>query len=238
MFKKTVMATLFATALAGCSSMSGMESATVDRNEKSVALVKSCSELGSEYTPVSYAVDKVSKVMVSIQERQCSVFQDYRTLAEKHADVAGFLKINADKSDEELLVAMNEFDEGKAENKKIRPQVEAYKAASDSIFDKNLELAKDIAVEAAEIALIASDNAALIAQESATAVLGNAISYFSNESKEDEEAKEKVPVVEAYNEMKARSILVYDANDMISLDQNTIEQLENLDNVLAEKVKS
>ncbi|MBE3667977.1 hypothetical protein BOO24_04540 [Vibrio navarrensis] len=238
MFKKTVMATLFATALAGCSSMSGMESATVDRNEKSAALVKSCSELGSEYTPVSYAVDKVSKVMVSIQERQCSVFQDYRTLAEKHADVAGFLKINADKSDEELLVAMNEFDEGKAENKKIRPQVEAYKAASDSIFDKNLELAKDIAVEAAEIALIASDNAALIAQESAMAGLGNAISYFSNESKEDEEAKEKVPVVEAYNEMKARSILVYDANDMISLDQNTIEQLENLDNVLAEKVKS
>lgn len=232
------MATLFATALAGCSSMSGMESATVDRNEKSAALVKSCSELGSEYTPVSYAVDKVSKVMVSIQERQCSVFQDYRTLAEKHADVAGFLKINADKSDEELLVAMNEFDEGKAENKKIRPQVEAYKAASDSIFDKNLELAKDIAVEAAEIALIASDNAALIAQESAMAGLGNAISYFSNESKEDEEAKEKVPVVEAYNEMKARSILVYDANDMISLDQNTIEQLENLDNVLAEKVKS
>lgn len=133
---------------------------------------------------------------------------------------------------------MNEFDEGKAENKKIRPQVEAYKAASDSIFDKNLELAKDIAVEAAEIALIASDNAALIAQESAMAGLGNAISYFSNESKEDEEAKEKVPVVEAYNEMKARSILVYDANDMISLDQNTIEQLENLDNVLAEKVKS
>nr|WP_158118673.1 hypothetical protein [Vibrio cidicii] len=238
MFKKTVMATLFATALAGCSSMSGMESATVDRNEKSAALVKSCSELGSEYTPVSYAVDKVSKVMVSIQERQCSVFQDYRTLAEKHADVAGFLKINADKSDEELLVAMNEFDEGKAENKKIRPQVEAYKAASDSIFDKNLELAKEIAVEAAEIALIASDNAALIAQESAMAGLGNAISYFSNESKEDEESKEKVPVVEAYNEMKARSILVYDANDMISLDQNTIEQLENLDKVLAEKVKS
>ena len=47
-----------------------------------------------------------------------------------------------------------------------------------------------------------------------------------------------MPVVEAYNEMKARSLLVYDANDMISLDQNTIEQLENLDKVLAEKVKS
>ncbi len=161
MFKKTVMASLFATALAGCSSMPGMESATVDRNEMSAALVKSCTELGSEYTPVSYAVDKVSKVMVSIQERQCAVFQDYRTLADKHADVAGFLKINADKSDEELLVAMNEFDEGKAENKKIRPQVEAYKAASDSIFDKNVELAKDIALEAAEIAIIASDNAAV-----------------------------------------------------------------------------
>ncbi|WP_050937129.1 hypothetical protein [Vibrio harveyi] len=242
MFKKTVMASLFATALAGCSSMPGMESATVDRNEMSAALVKSCTELGSEYTPVSYAVDKVSKVMVSIQERQCAVFQDYRTLADKHADVAGFLKINADKSDEELLVAMNEFDEGKAENKKIRPQVEAYKAASDSIFDKNVELAKDIALEAAEIAIIASDNAAVIAQDSAMAGLGNALSFLSSESEEegeaDAEAKEEVPVVEAYNEMKARSLLVYDANDMISLDQNTIEQLENLDKVLAEKVKS
>ncbi|KHT47610.1 hypothetical protein [Vibrio sinaloensis] len=238
MFKKTVMATLFTAALAGCSSMPGMESATVDRNEMSAALVKSCAELGSEYTPVSYAVDKVSKVMVSIQERQCAVFQDYRTLADKHAEVAGFLKINADKSDEELLVAMNEFDEGKAENKKIRPQVEAYKAASDSIFDKNLELAKDIALEAAEIALIASENASVIAQESAMAGFGNAVSYFSSESEEDEEAKEEVPVVEAYNEMKARSVLVYDANNMISLDQNTIEQLENLDKVLAEKVNS
>ena len=238
MFKKTVMASLFATALAGCSSIPGMESATVDRNEMSESLLKSCVELGSEYTPVSYAVDKVSKVMVSIQERQCAVFQDYRTLAEKHADVAGFLKINADKSDEELLVAMDEFDEGKAESKKIRPQVEAYKAASNSIFDKNVELAKDIALEAAEVAIIASDNAAVIAQDSAMAGFGNAVSFLSSESEEDEEAKEKVPVVEAYNEMKARSVVVYDANDMISLDQNTIEQLENLDKVLAEKVKS
>lgn len=238
MFKKNVMATLFTVALAGCSSMPGIESATVDRNEMSAVLIKSCAELGSEYTPVSYAVDKVSKVMVSIQERQCSVFHDYRTLADKHADVAGFLKINADKSDEELLVAMNEFDQGKAEDKKIRPQVEAYKTASDSIFDKNLELAKNIALESAEIALIASENATVIAKDSAVSIVDNAVSYFSNKSEEDEEEKEEVPVVNAYNEMKARSLLIYDANDIIALDQNTIEQLENLDKVLAEKVKS
>lgn len=176
--------------------------------------------------------------MVSIQERQCSVFQDYRTLADKHADVAGFLAINADKSDEDLLVAMNAFDEGKPANKKIRPQVEAYKSASDSIFDKNVELAKDIAIETGKIAYIASQNATVLGQETALASLKNALSFASSSSEDENAEKEVVPVVEAYNELKARSVLAYDANEMISLDQNTIDQLENLDNVVAEQVKS
>jgi hypothetical protein len=175
--------------------------------------------------------------MVSIQERQCAVFLDYRTLADKHADVAGFLAVNADKTDEELLVAMNEFDKDKPESKKIRPQVEAYKAASDSIFDQNLELAKDLTLQAGEIALIASNNAAAIGQETVLKGLSNALSFASSDSDAEGEAEE-VPVVEAYHELKARSVLAYDANDMISLDQNTIEQLENLDKVLEEKVKS
>ncbi|MDV6249674.1 hypothetical protein [Vibrio sp. EA2] len=238
MFKKTAVATLFVSVLAGCSSMPGMESATVDRNEMSTQLTKTCAELGTEYTPVSYAVDKVSKIMVSIQERQCAVFQDYRTLADKHADVAGFLAINSEKSDEELLIAMNAFDEGKPENKKIRPQVDAYKSASDSIFDKNVELATDIAMQTGEIAIIASQNATVIAQESALAGLGNVLSFASSSSEDEDAEKEVVPVVEAYNELKARSVLAYDANEMISLDQNTIDQLENLDKVVAEQVKS
>lgn len=238
MFKKTAVATLFVSVLAGCSSIPGMESATVDRNEMSTQLTKTCAELGSDYTPVSVAVDQVSKIMVSIQERQCSVFQDYRTLADKHADVAGFLAINADKSDEDLLVAMNAFDEGKPANKMIRPQVEAYKSASDSIFDKNVELAKDIAIETGKIAYIASQNATVLGQETALASLKNALSFVSSSSEDENAEKEVVPVVEAYNELKARSVLAYDANEMISLDQNTIDQLENLDNVVAEQVKS
>lgn len=238
MFKKTAVATLFVSVLAGCSSIPGMESATVDRNEMSTQLTKTCAELGSDYTPVSVAVDQVSKIMVSIQERQCSVFQDYRTLADKHADVAGFLAINADKSDEDLLVAMNAFDEGKPANKKIRPQVEAYKSASDSIFDKNVELAKDIAIETGKIAYIASQNATVLGQETALASLKNGLSFVSSSSEDENAEKEVVPVVEAYNELKARSVLAYDANEMISLDQNTIDQLENLDNVVAEQVKS
>ncbi|CAH0531779.1 hypothetical protein NI382_17000 [Vibrio parahaemolyticus] len=236
MFKKTAVATLFVSVLAGCSSIPGMESATVDRNEMSTQLTKTCAELGSDYTPVSVAVDQVSKIMVSIQERQCSVFQDYRTLADKHADVAGFLAINADKSDEDLLVAMNAFDEGKTKNKKIRPQVEAYKSASDSIFDKNVELAKDIAIESGKIAYIASQNPKLLLVETTGGVL-KSIPLFG--SSDDENAEEEVaPIVAAYNELKARSVLAYDANEMISLDQNTIDQLENLDNVVAEQVKS
>lgn len=235
------MASLFISALAGCSSIPGTESATVDRNEMSNQLTQTCAELGTEYTPVSYAVDKVSQVMVSIQERQCAVFLDYRTLADKHADVAGFLAVNADKTDEELLVAMNEFDQDKEESKKIRPQVEAYKAASDSIFDQNVELAKDLTLQAAEIAIIASDNAAAIGVDAAKGGLTSLLAFASNQSDEEGEAEgeaEEVPVVEAYHELKARSVLAYDANDMISLDQNTIEQLENLDKVLEEKVKS
>lgn len=238
MFKKTAVATLFVSVLAGCSSMPGMKSATVDRNEMSTQLTKTCAELGTEYTPVSIAVDQVSKIMVSIQERQCSVFQDYRTLADKHADVAGFLAINADKSDEELLIAMNEFDQGKPANKKIRPQVDAYNSASDSIFDKNVELAKDIAIESGKIAYIASQNATVLGQETFLASLKNLLSFASSSSEDENAENEVVPVVEAYNELKARSVLAYDANEMISLDQNTIEQLENLDNVVAEQVKS
>ncbi|GAL02489.1 hypothetical protein JCM19237_5382 [Photobacterium aphoticum] len=238
MLKKTVMAGFIVSALAGCSLMDGQTSATADRAEMTKELAKTCAELGSDYTTVSYAVDKASKVMVSIQERQCSVFGDYRTLASKHADVAGFLAINADKSDEELLVAMNEFDADKPANKKIRPQVEAYKNASDAIFDKNVKLAADLALQAAEIAIIASQNATAIAHDTANQGIGNLLTALSNESKEEGEKKEVVPVVAAYHELKARSTLAYDANTLISMDQNTIEQLENLDKVLAEKVKS
>lgn len=235
MFKKTAVAALFVSALAGCASIPGMESATVDRNELSTALTKTCAELGTEFTPVSVAVDKVSKIMVSIQERQCTVFQSYRTLADKHADVAGFLAVNSEKTDEELLVAMNAFDEGKDENKKIRPQVEAYKQASDDIFDQNLKLTGDIALQAGEITLIASQNAQALAYETALSTGGNLLKFATAD---DEAEEEQVPVVKAYNELKARSTLAYDANNMISLDQDTIEQLENLDDVIAEKVKS
>ncbi len=238
MFKKTAVATLFISALAGCSSMPGMESATVDRSEMSTQLTKTCTELGSNYTPVSIAVDKVSKIMVSIQERQCAVFQDYRTLADQHGDVAGFLAVNAEKSDEELLVAITEFDQGKPEEKKLRPKIDAYKAASESIFDKNLELAADIALQTAEIAYIAAQHSDALLIETAGAGMRNLLSFASSSSDEENAEKEVVPVVEAYNELKARSVLAYDANEMISLDQNTIDQLENLDSVVAEQVKS
>ncbi|MGF1688939.1 hypothetical protein L4C36_20035 [Photobacterium japonica] len=238
MLKKTVMAALVVSALAGCSAMEGMTSATVDRAEVSQNLAKTCAELGEKYTPVSVAVDTASQAMVSIQKRQCSVFGEYRTLASKHADVAGFLAVNADKSDEELLVAMNEFDAGKPAKKKIRPQVEAYKNASDAIFDKNVQLAADLAIQAAKITYIATQNGTALAQDTMKGGLGSIFASLSNETKKEGEKEEVVPVVEAYNELKARSVLAYDANDLISMDKNTIEQLENLDKVLAEKVKA
>lgn len=238
MLKKTLVAGFVVSVLAGCSSIPGMSSATADRAELSKQLTQDCKEMGSDYTPVSYAVDKVSKVMVSIQERQCKVFGNYRTLAAKHGDVAGFLAVNAEMSDEELLAAMNKFDEGKPANKQIRPQVEAYKKASDSIFNENVKLAADIALQAAEIAIIASNNAQAIAHDTLLGGVSNMLTAASNEAKEDGEAKKEVPVVEAYNELKARSVLALDANHLISMDQNTIEQLENLDKVLAEKVKA
>ncbi|WP_117235257.1 hypothetical protein [Vibrio maerlii] len=238
MLKKTILTGLVVSAMAGCSSIPGMESATVDREAMSTELTQNCNELGADFTPVSFTVDKVSEVMVSIQERQCAVFNDYRTLASKHGDVAGFLAVNADKSDEELRAAMAEFDEGKPANKKITPLVEAYKKASDDIFDKNVELALDIAVQAGELAIIASDNASLLAQDAAAGGFSSALAAFSNEQAEDESEEEIVPVVEAYKEMEARSVLAFDANQLISLDKNTIEQLENLDKVVADKVKS
>lgn len=238
MFKKTILAGLMLSVISGCASITGAESSTADRAQMKVELTETCVTLGDKYTPVSYAVDKASKVMVSIQERQCAVFNSYSTLAAKHADVAGFLAVNADKSDEELLIAMNDFDAAKPENKKIRPQVEAYQQASDDIFDENLVLAADIALQVAEIAYIASQNATAIAQDTAGGFLKDAVAWGSNESKEEGEAEEIVPIIEAYNELSARSELALDANTLISMDQDTIEQLKNLDKVLAEKVKA
>lgn len=230
MFKKTLVAGFMVSVLAGCSSIPGFETATVDRTKLNQELKTNCKELGKDFTKVSYAVDNVSKVMVSIQERQCDVLSDYRTMANKHGDVAGFLEVNADKSDEELRVAMDEFDKGKPQRKKIRPQVEAYKKASDGIFRKNVKLAADIALQAGEIALIAKDHATLIAKESGTSVITNLMSAA--------EETEVVPVVEAYNEMKARMDLVVDANKLIMMDKSTIDQLEKLDSVVADKARS
>ncbi|MDH5918115.1 hypothetical protein [Vibrio splendidus] len=238
MLKKTILAGLVVSVMAGCSSIPGMESATVDREATSKELTQNCEELGTEFTPVSFAVDKASKVMVSLQERQCSVFNDYRTLASKHGDVAGFLAVNADKSDEELRVAMSEFDEGKPTNKMITPQVEAYKKASDEIFQKNLKLAADIAVQAAELTYIASQHASALAHDSAGGAMDSFLAVVSSDKEGEASEEEIVPVVEAYNEMEARSILAFDANSLISMDKNTIEQLENLDKVVADKVKS
>ncbi|MEZ8404060.1 hypothetical protein AB6C66_17805 [Vibrio splendidus] len=238
MLKKTILAGLVVSVMAGCSSIPGMESATVDREATSKELTQNCEELGTEFTPVSFAVDKASKVMVSLQERQCSVFDDYRTLASKHGDVAGFLAVNADKSDEELRVAMNEFDEGKPANKKITPQVEAYKTASDEIFQKNLKLAADIALQAGELTYIASQHASALAHDSAGGAMDSFLAVVSSDKESEASEEETVPVVEAYHEMEARSILALDANFLILLDKNTIEQLENLDKVVADKVKS
>ncbi|CAM4451732.1 hypothetical protein [Vibrio agarivorans] len=234
MFKKTVLASLFVTALAGCSSISGEDAATLNRTEMNEKLTQTCEELGNSYTPVSVAVDTASEVMVSIQDRQCKVFQSYNVLASKHGDVAGFLAVNSGLTDEELLAAMEEFDADKPEDKKIAPQVNAYKTASDSIFDSNVELGLELAVQAAQISMIAADNATVLAQETGLAMFSNILASASVE--EDEEAKDVVPIVAAYDELTSRSALAYEANNLISLDQNTIKQLENLDKILSEQV--
>lgn len=88
----------------------------------------------------------------------------------------------------------------------------------------------------AELAYIASENATALAAESAGGLADSGMKLFSSEQEDAEE--EKVPVVEAYYEMEERSKLALDANSLISMDQNTIEQLENLDKVVADKVKS
>ncbi|PML13629.1 hypothetical protein [Vibrio breoganii] len=234
MFKKTLIASLLASGLMGCAT-SGEDIATLDRNQLSQELTQACDELGNEYTPVSVVVDTASEAMVSIQERQCSVFQSYRVLASEHADVAGFLEVNARATDEELIAAMTEFDADKAEEKKIAPRVAAYKSASESIFDSNVQLATDIAIQGAKIGFIVSENATVLAQESGAAMFSNLLASVSVD--EEEEAEDVVPIVAAYKELTVRSELAYDANSIISFDQSTIEQLENLDKVIAEQVQ-
>lgn len=227
MFKKTLLAGFMISVVAGCASIPGMESATVDRNQLSTELQKQCNTMGTEFTKFNYAVDKISTVMVALQERQCGVLGDYRVMASKHADVIGFLDANQDKSDEELNLAVDAFDA--KSTKKIRPLVEAYKSASDAIAEKNLALITDVGLQIAEVALLVTDHGPELAQVILLETLGNLATV---------DTEELTPIEKAYVDIKLRAALIYDADTLISMDKDLIEQLDNLDKQISEEVKS
>ncbi|NGN97860.1 hypothetical protein G5S52_09375 [Grimontia sp. S25] len=241
MFKKTLIAGLMMSALAGCQ-MTGEESAQLDRKAWSQELQTRCSEMTDTFTPAGYAVDKTSQAVLAVTERQCAVLDDYQTLSANYAEIIGFMEANADLNDQELKAAIDEYDADKAENKKIGPLIAKYEAATDSIFSENLKLAAEMGLLAVEIAIIAKDNGPAIAQElvttNATGFLGNLMSSDDEaEEAEDESVADDLPIVQAYFEMEDRADLALEAQDLINEEQALIERIATIDEIIEEKVE-
>ncbi|WP_026972848.1 hypothetical protein [Aliagarivorans marinus] len=224
MTKNKLAIAVLASAFAfGCASTSTEEQANLDRETTKLQLVERCDEIDGHLAHVSYAIDKVSNMFKSTQERQCKVLDEYRVLASEYADVVGFLDVNAGLNDEELRLAIAEFDQDKPEEEHIGPKVAAYQAAGDHIFQANIELTAQIALDVAELGIVAANNATDLAVETG---IGTVTSLFKSDD-------EKSPLMQAWDDMNFRKELITDANTLIASDKATIDQLKELDQHIA-----
>lgn len=234
MLKVAILAGVIVSLVTGCSTLSGEESANIDRKATLQKLQTRCTNmLDSSYTPAGLAVDKTSESVLVITRRQCGVLNDYYAISENYSNVIAFLNANIDLNNQELKAAIMTFDEGKSEDKKIGPMIKAYETAQENIVKENLTLVASMAMLTTEMAIIAKNNAELISKEmvlqSGAGLLGTMMG---------EEKKKITPIVAAYYEMKERSELSYDAQMYINEEQNLVERIANIDTIIEQEVKA
>ena len=226
--KKLLSIPLATAILSGCASFGGQEAATMDRDQHIADLRQQMQTVGFNEVEIQPGVDEFLNLSASILERQYSVMGEYRNITENHVDVQGFLEANKGATEEELKAAMIKFDAGAtSEDGKIGPKVQAYRAALDVISEKNADLGLDIAKNLASATIILKDHAQAVSV--ATAIRA-AEGFFSTT---DKTADDDLGL--ALLRAKDQLSLAYDANKIISLEQETVEQIEEFQEELENK---
>jgi len=226
--KKWLAIPLATAILSGCSTFGGKQAATMDRDQHIADLRQQMQTIGFNQVEIQPGVDEFLNLSASILERQYSVMGEYRKITENHVDVQGFLEANKGATEEELTAAMIEFDAGAtSEDGKIGPKIHAYRAALEVISEKNTELGIDIAANLAKATIILKDNAQTVAIASG---IRAAEGLFSSGEKTAD-----TDLGLALLRAKDQLSLAYDANKIISLEQETIEQIEEYQEELENK---
>ncbi len=208
----------------GCmSNGSGNEqAATMNRVDAIAALSTNIEEIGFNRVEISPGVDEVLNICASILERQYSVMDEYRTQAENHADVQAFLFAHQGKTPEQLQLAITEFDAGATtEDEKIGPKITAYQAAIDEVSEQNTQLGIELAAQLIKLGYLTTQYSGEIAKATAANWLGGMMMA-------DEERTADNDVALALLRAKDQLSLASDANELISLEQETIEAIDGL----------
>lgn len=214
--------------LSGCATFNGEQAATMDREQHIAELSQEIETIGFNRVEIQPGVDEFLNLSASVLERQYSVMGEYRTVAANYVDVQAFLEAHEGATKEELKAAIIEFDKGAAsEVDRIGPKVQTYEAALANISEKNTELGIEIVANLAKATLILKDNAQTVAVASGIRTAG---SFFSGG---DKTADNDLGL--ALLRAKDQVSLAYDANKIISLEQETIEQINDLQEELEGK---
>lgn len=226
--KKWIVAPLAAIVLSACMSTSNENAATLDRNQAVADLSVQMEELGFNRVEIQPGVDEFLNICASILERQYNVMGDYRTQTENYVDVQAFLTAHQGKSGEELKAAIITYDE-KAETDadKIGPKLTAYNSAIEGVSEQNTKLASDITAQLAQATIILSEHSTTVAKAGSLGL----VSGWMSDNEQTADNNLGMAIVRA----KKQIDLASDANEIITLEQETIEAINALQDELEAK---
>ncbi|WP_394129029.1 hypothetical protein [Shewanella maritima] len=226
MKKSLIYALVCVPLFTGCASTSDDKAATVDRNQLVSELATKMDEVGYNQVAIQPGVDEFLNMAAAILKRQRNVIGEYRKQTDHYRDVQAFLFAYKDATPEELAQAIAQFDaSAMSEEEKIAPKINAYSEANEVIVSENSELAVTITTEVAKSALILSEHGTAVAQ--ATAVNMGA-SMFSSLMSDDKEKDAPQDIGSALLKAKDQLSLALEANEIIELEQNTIQAIQQL----------
>ena len=226
--KKWIVAPLAAVVLSACMSTSNENAATLDRNQAVADLSVQMEELGFSRVEIQPGVDEFLNICASILERQYNVMGEYRTQTENYVDVQAFLTAHQGKSEEELRAAIIAFDEkAQTEDEKIGPKLTAYNSAIEGVSEQNTKLATEITLQLAQAAIILSEHSTTVAKAGSLGMVSGWMS--GNEQTADNNLG--LAILRAKDQIDLAS----DANEIITLEQETIEAINALQEELEAK---
>ena len=125
------------------------------RDERMSAITTDMDKVGFKRTKVSYLFDAFSDSVLSVYRNQYNLMKQHKSLLDNHKDVMSFLMANKGKDDEQLKLAIEDFDStADNEEQKIGPKIKEYENASDRIWKENAKLTLEIAAQAVELGVI------------------------------------------------------------------------------------